>query len=491
MIEGVEHEATIAFRPAPALGYTSAVQGAGSRASTACAALALIVGCADDAPRSTRPNLLLVTIDTLRADRLACYGGEPDLGVAICALADAGTRFEWAFAAAPYTAPSVASILTSSHPAQHGVTQSALSFLEDEAVSVAELLRDAGYTTAAFVSNPVLDRSRNLNQGFDVWDQRMERRERNRSGFRDRDARSATDAALAWARVGAATPWFLWMHYQDPHGPYDPPGSYPPFDAPDGPRLQVLEEHSGLGGIPAYQALPGRFSVDAYAGAYAHEVRFVDIEVRRLIEGLDALGAPPAVLLTADHGEAFGEDGYWFAHGHSVGLDQIRVPLLWRPARPQTPSLASTPVGGIDVAPTLLAAAGIEIPSAFEGSPLPVVGLSGSVSAAERPVFAEHELRAAVIVGRRYYARDTRPVHPDERDRVSGGRVVPLPRRSARLPESGALPAYDEPGPEAAADALEGLLAEYVEAAAKRTAPRRGEVSAELREQLDALGYLD
>ena len=121
-------------------------------------ALASLAGCGD-APEPP-PNLLLVSIDTLRADGLACYGGEPDVGVAICGLAERGTRFEWAFATAPSTAPSVASILTGRYPSFHGVGESGLSTLRDEALTLAEVLQEAGYTAAAFVSNPVLTRSR-------------------------------------------------------------------------------------------------------------------------------------------------------------------------------------------------------------------------------------------------------------------------------------------------------------------------------------------
>ncbi len=447
------------------------------------AALLFALACACGEGRTAaRPNLLLVSVDTLRADRLGCYGGDPSLGVAICGLAAAGTRFAWAFAAAPYTAPSVASILTSRYPAQHGVTQSAHTVLADDAVSVAELLRDAGYTTAAFVSNPVLDRSRKLARGFDSWDQRMERRERNRPRVLDRDAASATDAALAWARVGAQPPWFLWMHYQDPHGPYEPPAAPPIRDAPDARRLPLLGDHSGRRGIPAYQALPGVFGVASYERAYAEEIRFLDQQVRRLLEGLDALGSAPGVLLTADHGEAFGEDDYWFAHGHSLGLDQIRVPLLWRPPRPEPARVVAAPVSLLDVAPTLLQLAGVPIPPDFEGRPLPISG----AAAPARPVFAEHELRVAVVAGGVYYARDTRPVATDERDPISRGPVVALPPRSARLPADGALPSYTSG---AAAAALEPLVAEYAEAARQRAAPQRLELPQGLREQLDALGY--
>jgi len=441
------------------------------------------------------PNLLLLTVDTLRADRLACYGGPADVGRELCALAENGTRFAWAFSTAPSTAPSVTSILSSSYPARHGVTQSAVSFLPSEAVTVAEVLADAGYTTAAFVSNPVLDRSRNLTQGFAVWDQRMTRAERNRPDHREREAEAAVAAALAWARVGAEAPWFLWVHLQDPHGPYEPPGAPPVHDPEDAEALPVLANHSGRGGIPAYQALPGLRAPESYERRYRDEIRYLGAHVERLVAGLDALGEPPAVLLTSDHGEAFGEDGYWFAHGHSVGLDQIRVPLLWRPPGrvPERPG-RSVPgaVGLVDVAPTLVAAAGLPLPEAFAGRPLPVAGVDAPAPTSEpRPVFAEDARRLAVVLGGAYYARDRESFAEAETDRTSGGKVVPLRPRTARLLPDGTTPGYARAAPDGAAAALEELVAGYA-ALPRGAAHERAEpLPAELRESLEALGYLE
>jgi arylsulfatase A-like enzyme len=443
----------------------------------------VLAGCADPAKP---PNLLLITVDTLRPDRLECYGGEPGVGAAICALAEHGTRFQWAIAAAPYTGPSIASILTSRYPADHGVTQSALSYLREANVTVAEALRAAGYLTAAFVSNPVVDKSRSLDQGFAVYDQRMRQRERNRPRYVERIAQDATDAALAWAQVAASEPWFLWVHFQDPHGPYDPPVVSPVADRPNEERLPVRPDHSGHRGIPAYQALPRLFTARAYERRYLDEIRYLDPQVRRLVDGLDALGAPPAVLLTSDHGEAFGEDDVWFAHGHSLGLDQIRVPLLWRPPQPRAPAVVARPVSLLDVAPTLLRVAGLQLPPEFQGRPLPVPEAGGAESG-ERLIFSEHAHRLAVIAGDVYYARDRRRIAEDERDTVSGGRIRAYPRRSARLPAAEGLPKYI-PGE---AQGLEAAIADYLEATRFRRGAHRSELPEGTQEALRALGYLE
>jgi arylsulfatase A-like enzyme len=465
--------------------------------AAACAGLSLLAagcgGSASDSGAAQPPNLLLITVDTLRADRLVCYGGEPGVGEFLCSLADRGTRFEWAFATAPYTAPSIASVLTGLYPSAHGVRQSATTYLRDDFVTLPELLRAAGYRTAAFISNPVLERSHQFDQGFGVFDQKMLREERNRPGVVERVAQDTTDAALAWAQAAATPPWFVWVHFQDPHGPYEPPDATTERDEESGTRLPVLEnDQSGLGGIPSYQALPGLFTREAYERRYADEIRYLDRHVKRLVEGLDALGDPPAVLLTADHGEAFGEDGYYFAHGHSVGLDQIRVPLLWRPAEPGAPAVARGAVSLLDVAPTLLQIAGLEAPEAWPGRPLPLAGGRTPEGAPDRAIFAENGRRAAVIVGDGYFARDSRAVVEGEIDPYSGGPVELLPARTARLSASGALPAYEPAEGNALAAALEPSLARFLaDAARNRAAAVHDAVPDEMREKLRALGYVN
>lgn len=451
-------------------------------------AAALLAGCGS-ASRDPRPDLLLVTIDTLRPDRLACYGGKPDVGRALCRIAERGTHFVWAFSTAPCTAPSVASILTSRYPSQHGVSRFAVSFLAADAVTLAEQLREGGYATAAFVCNPTLDRVRNLDQGFDVYDDRMSHRDPDVPQRTDREAQAGTEAALAWLR-GAEPPWFLWIHYQDPHGPYDPPGAPEPSrDEAEERTLPVLPDHSGYEGIPAYQVLPNLFTVSAYERRYLDEIRYLDAQLKRLIDAVDARGRPVGILLTADHGEAFGEDSYYFAHGHSVGLDQIRVPLIWRAPGGDAASVIRTPVSTLDVAPTLLAAAGLEAPAAFQGRPLPMADAPDDAPA--RPLFAEHFLRAAVLIGSTYYARDRRPLDGPVDDRITGGKLHPMPPRTARLGAGDRVSAYESAGDAGSAAELEELLARFLSAGDRHVEPSTGLLTPETRERLEALGYLE
>jgi arylsulfatase A-like enzyme len=440
----------------------------------ALAALAL-AACGGGA---SRPNLLLVTVDTLRADRLACYGGRPDAGLALCGIADRGVRYHWAFSTASSTAPAVASLLTSRYPSEHGVVQAFVNALAPEERTLAEELAAAGYDTAAVVSNPVLAPERAFDQGFASYEATMTRPEANRSDYMERAAADTTDAALAWLRTARA-PWFLWVHYQDPHGPYEPPGAPRARDREGARVLPVLEDHSGRGGIPKYQVLPGVRGVETYEARYAAEIDYLDRELSRLLRSCCAGGDPVGVLLTADHGESFGEEDYWFAHGHSLGVELVRVPLLWRPPGGREASTVSVPVSLLDVAPTLLRAAGIVPPPSFAGMPL-----APPEAAPVRTFFAEHPLRRAVVSGLHYYARDVAEFRAPVPDPMSGGRLHPLPPRAVRL-DPGAI------AREAALDAAEGRRLDELLAAragAKSGAPA---LSPEDRRNLEALGYLE
>ena len=446
--------------------------------------LPLALACGGD----DRPNLLLITVDTLRADALACYGGKVNVGVHICSIAEGGSRFEWAFSTAPSTAPSVASILTSRYPLEHGVTQNARSFLPGEHETLAEVLREAGYQTAAFVSNPVIDQAKRLNQGFDHWDQEMNQHERNRPIYVERRAIDTTNAALTWLRRQASAPWFVWVHFQDPHGPYAARGARTGRDRLDAITLPILGNNSGRGGIPAYQAMPNVTSLAIYKHRYLSEVRLVDREVGRLLREIDEIGGRPGVLLTADHGEAFGEDGYYFAHGHSVGFDLIRVPLLWRPppsAEPGPPVVRTT-VSGIDVAPTFLQAARVRTPETFGGRALQAIHTGESTP---RSIFAEGSRRAAVIQGRRYFSRErVTGAKLREDGKPWGDENADLPSRTALLDSEAGLPQYTVVGADPPHE-LEAALRDHLSGAIGKAGGRHTELPRKLAERLRELGY--
>jgi hypothetical protein len=250
----------------------------------------------------------------------------------------------------------------------------------------------------------------------------------------------------------------------------------------------VLSDHSGYQGIPAYQALPGLRSLQAYQQRYQDEIRHVDLHVARLVAGADALGPRPWVVLTADHAEAFGEDGYYFAHGHSVGMDQIRVPLIVRPAEPGPARVSTRPVSGVDVAPTLLRAAGLAIPGGFQGEPLPL--RADPEDEPSRILLAEHRARTAVVVGSTYYARDRRPLAPGTPDRISGGELRPLPARFAELNPDGRPGQYRSESDEGDAP-LESLLTRIIQSSQESEAAEAPRLTESELEALGALGYLE
>jgi arylsulfatase A-like enzyme len=282
---------------------------------------------------------LLVTVDTLRADALGAYGATGGLTPRLDALAQEALVFEAAYAPAPFTFPSIASILSGLHPGSLGIRTN-LSQLPPDVPTLASALRERGFRTGAAVSSYVLRGKSGLADDFDVYDDVLLQREQTRD-TPERTARDTTDAALAVldrlreAPAQQAPRWLLWVHYQDPHGPYTPPPELVERARrlePEAGRLALLESNHGGAGIPAYQALGEERDVADYRAAYRAEVAYTDAELGRLLDGLSARGLEGTTLVafTADHGEALGEHDVYFAHGHDLTDELVRVPLLLR-----------------------------------------------------------------------------------------------------------------------------------------------------------------
>jgi choline-sulfatase len=284
----------------------------------------------------TRPNVLLVTIDTLRADHVGCYGDPAAATPVLDALAARGVRFATAIAHAPLTAPSHASILTGLLPLGHGVRDNGSFVLPPSPTTVAEVFHAAGYRTAAFVSGFPLDHRFGFARGFETYDDRLLRgRDPRRAAYVERRAADVTRAADDWIR-SAPAPWFAWVHYFDPHAPYEPPAD-----------------------------LASRFASSPYDG----EVASVDRELGHLLAAAEPGPPGTIVLVTADHGESLGEHGE-ATHGVFVYDATLRVP--WIVAGPGIPRGRVAPVvaRGIDVAPTLLDYARLRVPRAMQGRSL-------------------------------------------------------------------------------------------------------------------------
>ncbi len=304
------------------------------RAALLVLALTLLcAACGAGGPAA--PGVLLVSVDTLRADHLGAHGSRRGLTPHLDALAREAVVFERAYAPAPFTRPAIASLLTGREPARVGVVSN-VARLSDEAGTLAEAFAARGWATAAVVSNPVLAEESGLARGFQSYDAALQESEAVRD-LEERTAGPTTEAALAALerlRAEPGRPWFLWVHYQDPHGPYTPtPGARERHlaverERPDAARvLPWSRGASGRGGIPDYQRIGDERRPAFYRAGYAAEVAHVDAQVGRL---LAAVGSDAAVVFAADHGEDLGENDYWFAHGEHLGDSLVRVPLWFR-----------------------------------------------------------------------------------------------------------------------------------------------------------------
>ena len=284
------------------------------------------------------PSLVLLTLDTTRADYVGRSVAGKSVTPSLDALARAGTRFSNALAPAPLTLPAHCSLMTGLNPPEHGVRDNGVSSLPADVPTLAAVLSRRGYTTAAFVSSRVLDRRFGLDRGFAVYDDAMVAERVGEQGYPERRAGAVTDAALAWAAaVPRDRPYFLWVHYYDPHAPYDPPGDW---------KRASRDER------------------------YAGEVAYMDREIGRLLASLPATPGGRIVAAVGDHGEMLGEHGEK-EHGNFVYRSALGVPLvLSGPGVPAGRSVGQR-VGTRALPRTLLSLLGLSADARPFGPPLP------------------------------------------------------------------------------------------------------------------------
>jgi choline-sulfatase len=301
-----------------------------------------------------RPDVLIVTLDTTRADRIGAYGGDPAVTPTLDRLARGGVRFDRAYSHAPTTLPSHASLFTGLTPARHGVHENAVFTLRDAVPTLAEAFARAGYRTGAFVSAIVLDRRYGLARGFGVYADEVESDDSEAVNAQV-PAAVTVDRALAFLGTGAPDPVLAWVHLYDPHQPYAPPE---PFAT--------------------------RFRGRAYEG----EIAYMDAEIDRLLAGLAARQRPALVVAVADHGESLGEHGE-ATHAFFIYSATQRVPLIlsYPGVLPAGVTVAPT-VRAVDVMPTVLALAGLTTPDGLDGSSL-VPLITGRSDASPGPVYLE------------------------------------------------------------------------------------------------------
>jgi len=291
--------------------------------------------------RVRHPNVLIITLDTTRADRLGCYGFNLAHTAAIDQLAREGVRFSDAIGAAPITMPAHSSIFTGLYPTAHGVRDNGAYALGADAVTLAERLHDAGYTTHAFVSALVLNRRYGLNQGFETYDDDLWAEDDPKLFMiRERQAPKTADRFLAWFDgwdKDRSKPFFTWIHFFDPHQPYK----------------------------------ASRADLAVSVSAYDAEIMGVDRQIGRIVDTLRSRGVLDDTLLivTADHGESLGEHGEQ-THAIFVYDATVHVPLIVRSPKLFTPATYSAPVRSVDITPTVLDVLGLPKNKAADGQSL-------------------------------------------------------------------------------------------------------------------------
>ncbi len=307
-------------------------------------------------------NVLLITMDTTRADHLGCYGYQSAKTPTIDRLASEGILFENAYCQIPITLPSHASILTGLYPPHHGIRLNGPYALPAEIPTLASILKSQGYATGAFVSAPVLSSQFGLNRDFDRYDDEVLN---DPLGHADRRAGATLERAQAWLKTNRQSPFFLWIHFFDPHFPYAPP-----------------------------EPFASQFREKPYDG----EIAYVDSVVADLLSHLEREGRIESTLivLTADHGEGLSEHGE-FTHGLFAYDTTLHVPLIFRIPKGskeaerewKSGTRSSSPAQSADVLPTVLEIVGVDAPESLDGRSL---------------------LRAAELTKRRLYAETLYPL---------------------------------------------------------------------------------
>ena len=457
--------------------------------------LVLGVGCTEDVLGGSfvgtkSPNVVLISVDTLRADAVGTYGGRVPTPV-MDALADRGTVFERAYAPAGLTAPSHATLLTGREPLEHGIIRNGTT-LPPGTQLIAEQFRAAGYASAAFVSSFVLDARFGWDRGFDHFDAKFPEdgatvpkelgapgvffNKHSFAGF-DRRADATVDAALAWL-ADAPEPYFLFVHLFDPHDPYVPPLSY---------SLALADQAFDVVGRSAPGARkPER--LERIVRRYHAEVMFTDAELGRLLEAVAAKSERRTLTaLTADHGEGLGQHD-WLAHARNLYDEVLHVPLIVADTAHPSARRLRTPVGIVDVAPTLLELAGGVALEQATGLSL-AQSIREGIEPQARPLYAHRRPHLASPIefrGERVAVRDgnwkwiLNDLIDDEfYDLASdpGELRDRLPRQNAGSTEA------------ERAVALETLAEAHRSGNPSDAAPP--EISAEVRAALDALGYTD
>lgn len=364
---------------------------------------------ANPAGATNRLNLLLLTIDTLRFDHLSYNGYHRNTSPTLDSLSREATVFRNAYTPLPRTAPALASLLTGKYPHRHGIRSNWYHILADTNFTLAEILSEHGYRTAAFVHNPTLSPVRKLSRGFEDYGEiyelgrQLQRipalcliREFGLSRYRryllDWNARLDTDLALRWLKANSRSSFFLWVHYLEPHTPYSPPPQYVDTYGKGYKgkyrwrfSFTIEEQRENTFGCK----LP-RKDIQRAIDLYDSEIKYVDDQIGRLMEYLreSGLDENTIIIFTSDHGEGLGEHNYFFEHGDLLYQHNSKVPLFIILPGSELRAQIDAPVSINDVYPTALELLGIGNEAEIDGISL-VPHILGKGSESDRLLFGE------------------------------------------------------------------------------------------------------
>jgi len=417
-------------------------------------------------------NVVLISIDTCRADYLTCYGYPLKTTPNIDALAKKAILFENVYTPVPFTLPAHCSMLTGTVPAYHGVLGNQGYKLGKDNITLAEILSDNGFTTAAFISSFILDSQFGLGQGFDSYDDEFEN-ERITMGFAERTGDETTRHVIRWLEEKRGQKNFIFLHYYDPHYTYEPPE---PFASKFISASLLKNLPTNLGRDPGY--------LDRYAGkmAYAGEIAYTDHCIGRVIDKLKEVGLYDSslIIITSDHGESLGEHRE-NTHGYFIYQSTVKVPLVFIfPGGLKAKSIKAT-VGLVDILPTVCSLLGMESPNGIQGKDLNPYFKGQNQPYPDRHIFCQ-SLEPTVymansllgVVNNRYkYIQTTRPelydltVDPQELDNL-------IDKQSNR------------------ARIMKDKLQQILELTVRSEAPSdaKHELDEQSRKRLESLGYL-
>lgn len=361
---------------------------------------------ATTAEAQARPNVVLITVDTLRADALGVYGNPRARTPNMDSLAQDGALFSMAMTTEPQTNPTHASFLTGMFPARHGIAHHMASFLSDAVKPLAEILGESGYDTAAHYSWISFDSEYSgLQRGFATYERYTvdrpfptDRKPDFYEEYLDSRADVTLDGVLAWLGSRSREPFFLWIHLNDAHWPYDPPSPFSTmFDScqtcMDGSLRSIIRIAEG------YKPTPEE--VAHLRGLYDGEVAFIDQQLGRLFDRMEENGSldQTLVVLSADHGEGFGEKGLW-SHQEVMYNTAVRIPLVVRYPGTIPNGVVGAPVSPVDILPTVMEILGMPVPEGIQGRSLMPL-MRGVEDGSDRAAFSQlWDLRKVSVVYR-------------------------------------------------------------------------------------------